>query len=99
MCMAIELLTANKTCKFKMLHVLHDSNRYRRYNENGEAVFMTAALGVIMNTDTCAQRFYGGQKIRMTSKFEGDDLDFHRDDIISIDISTNRKIAVTGETG
>ena len=42
---------------------------------------------------------YGGQKIRMTSKFEGDDLDFHRDDIISIDISTNRKIAVTGETG
>ena len=82
-----------------MLRVSHELIRYRRYNEKGEAVFMTAALGVIMDTETCAQRFYGGQKIRMTNKFEGDDIDFHRDDIISMDISTNRKIAVTGETG
>ena len=60
---------------------------------------MTASLGVIMNTGTGAQRFYGGKKIKMTSKFEGDELDFHRDDIISMDVSADRKTVVTGETG
>ena len=60
---------------------------------------MTASLGVIMNTGSGAQRFYGGNKIKMTSKFEGDDLDFHRDDIISMDVSADRKTVVTGETG
>ena len=60
---------------------------------------MTAALGVIMNTNTCAQKFYGGKRIKMTSKFDGDDLEWHRDDIISMDISTDRKTVVTGETG
>ena len=52
-----------------------------------------------MNTGSGAQRFYGGNKIKMTSKFEGDDLDFHRDDIISMDVSADRKTVVTGETG
>ena len=60
---------------------------------------MTASLGVIMDTGSGAQKFYGGKKIRMTSKFEGDELDHHRDDIISMDISTDRKTVVTGETG
>ena len=72
---------------------------FRRYNSSGEAVFMTASLGVIMNTNTGAQRFYGGKKVRMTSKFEGDDLEHHRDDIISMDVSTDRKTVATGETG
>ena len=60
---------------------------------------MTASLGVIMDTSTGAQKFYGGKKVKMTSKFYGDDLDHHRDDIISMDISTDRKTVVTGETG
>ena len=60
---------------------------------------MSAALGVIMDTNTGGQKFYGGKKIRMTSKFEGDELEHHRDDIISMDISTDRKTVVTGETG
>ena len=60
---------------------------------------MSAALGVIMDTNTGVQKFYGGKKIRMTSKFEGDELEHHRDDIISMDISTDRKTVVTGETG
>ena len=60
---------------------------------------MTAALGVVMDTTSGAQKFFGGKKVRMTSKFDGDDVEYHRDDIISIDISTDRKTAVTGETG
>ena len=60
---------------------------------------MTASLGVIMDTASGAQRFYGGKKIKMTHKHEGEDIDFHRDDILSMDISADRKTVVTGETG
>jgi len=35
----------------------------------------------------------------MTAKNEGDEGPFHRDDIISLDISTDRKTVVTGQTG
>ena len=36
----------------------------------------------------------------MTSKHENDvDQPFHRDDILSIDISADRKTVVTGESG
>ena len=60
---------------------------------------MTASLGVMMDTTTGAQRFYGGRKIKMSSKHDGDDIDYHRDDIISMDISHDRKTVVTGESG
>ena len=93
-----ERLTANRTCK-NIISRLILLCYLRKYNSNGEAVYMTAALGVIMDTNTQAQKFFGGKKVRMTSKFDGDDLEYHRDDIISIDISTDRKTAVTGETG
>ena len=62
-------------------------------------MYQSAALGVIMDTQTGQQKFAGGKKVKMTSKFDGDDLDHHRDDIISIDVSTDRKTVVTGETG
>ena len=98
MCMDSELLTPSKTCKLKHNHN-YNQIVYRRYNTNGEAVYMSASLGVIMDTSTGAQKFSGGKKVKMTSKFDGDDLEFHRDDIISIDVSTDRKTVVTGETG
>jgi hypothetical protein len=35
----------------------------------------------------------------MTSKHENSDQPFHRDDILSLDISANRQTVVTGESG
>jgi len=52
-----------------------------------------------MDTTSGAQRFYGGKKINMTHRNDGEDVDFHRDDILSMDISADRKTVVTGETG
>jgi len=60
---------------------------------------MIAALGVVMETETCRQKFYGGKEVETTSKSEGDDTKFHRDDIISLDISVDRELVVTGQTG
>lgn len=60
---------------------------------------MTAALGVVMDTETGAQQIYGGKPTQHGPKSEGFDAAFHRDDILSLDISADRKNVVTGQTG
>ena len=60
---------------------------------------MVAALGVVMNTETGTQRFYGGRETAMLPKMEGDQLEFHRDDILCIDLCKDRKLVVTGQIG
>ena len=60
---------------------------------------MVAALGVVMDTTTKKQQFYGGQKTAMEPKHADADKPFHRDDILSIDISADRQTVVTGESG
>ena len=52
-----------------------------------------------MDTETLEQSFYGGKQIPHMSKHETSDLPFHRDDILSLDISADRKTCVTGEVG
>lgn len=56
-------------------------------------------MGVIMDTETSNQTFYGGKQIEHQSKFEGEELPFHRDDILSLDVSADRKTVVTGQVG
>ena len=37
-----------------------DCQQNLRYTAEGKAVYMVAALGVVMDTNTCEQKFYGG---------------------------------------
>jgi len=60
---------------------------------------MTAALGVVLDPATGKQSYYGGKQVAMSQKGEGDDSEFHRDDILSIDLSADRKTVVTGQAG
>lgn len=76
-----------------------DATQNLRYNSKGEAVFMVACLGVIMDTTTEKQRFYGGGQVEMESKGDADQTKFHRDDIQCLDISLDRKTVVTGQVG
>jgi len=39
----------------------NDCSNNLHYNDKGEAVFMTAAVGVVMDTETKRQRVYGGK--------------------------------------
>lgn len=39
---------------------VHKFCPFRRYTADGKALFMVAALGVIMDTTTGEQTFYGG---------------------------------------
>lgn len=60
---------------------------------------MTAALGLVLDKETGAQKFYGGKQVESGAKSGSDESQFHRDDILSLDISADRKLAVTGQAG
>ncbi len=60
---------------------------------------MVAAVGVVMDTTTGKQMFYGGKPTEMSAKHDDPEQAFHRDDILSMDISADRKTIVTGESG
>jgi hypothetical protein len=74
----------------------HDANQNCRYTADGKIVYMTAALGVIMDPTTTQQQFYGGKQVTMEAKRAADETEFHRDDILSLDVSVDRKVVVTG---
>ena len=106
--MATELLTADRICK--QINSLRESAalvltnyfvlHYRRYTAEGKAVNMTAALGVVLDTQTCQQSFYGGLPTEMIPKQEaGQEQECHRDDILALDLSADRTTVVTGEVG
>ena len=60
---------------------------------------MVASLGIIHDTTENTQKFYGGKQVPMTPKGDGDQLQFHRDDILCLDISADRTKVVTGQIG
>ena len=60
---------------------------------------MVAALGVILDQDTNTMKIYGGVETPMVAKNVADDSKFHMDDILSLDISADRKTVVTGQVG
>lgn len=60
---------------------------------------MAAALGVILDPETNTMKVYGGKETKMIAKNEADDSKFHLDDILSLDVSTDRKLVATGQVG
>lgn len=60
---------------------------------------MAAALGVILDTDKNEMKFFGGVETKMVAKNVADDSKFHMDDILSLDMSSDRKLVATGQVG
>lgn len=60
---------------------------------------MVAALGIILDTEANTMRVFGGNETKMVAKNEADDSKCHMDDILSLDISADRKSVVTGQVG
>jgi hypothetical protein len=59
-------------------------------------VYMVAALGIILDPTTNTMKVFGGNETKMVAKNEADDSKCHMDDILALDISTDRKTVVTG---
>jgi len=76
-----------------------DSRQNVYFNSKGEAVYMTAALGVILDSNSNTQKFFGGGMVDMKAKNVSDDTLCHTDDITSITISSDRRLAASGQVG
>ena len=60
---------------------------------------MTAALGDILDINSNSQKFFGGGQVNNTAKNVANDESCHTDDILCLTISSNRKLAATGQVG
>jgi WD40 repeat protein len=76
-----------------------DSRQNVYFNSHGQAVYMTAALGVILDQKSNTQKFFGGGQVANKAKNVSDDTLCHTDDITSISISADRTRAVSGQVG
>ena len=76
-----------------------DSRQNVAWNESGKAVYMTAALGVILDPNSNTQKFFGGGEVENTSKQTANDNNGHTNDIMCSKICNHRKFAATGQVG
>ena len=61
---------------------------------------MVAALGIILDPETNVMKTFGGaETAKMVAKNVADDSKFHMDDILSLDMSIDRKTVVSGQVG
>lgn len=78
-----------------------DSRQNVHYNKEGKVVYMTAALGVILD-QTCepqVQQFFGGGEVDNTAKNVANDDKAHTDDIMCLAMSECRSMCLTGQVG
>jgi len=76
-----------------------DSKQNVYWNSANQAVYMTAALGVILDKDSNTQKFFGGGEVENTAKNRAKDMDHHTDDVMAISVSPDRATAVSGQVG
>lgn len=60
---------------------------------------MVAALGIILDPETNDMKVFGGIETKMEAKNVADDSRCHMDDILSLDMSIDRKLVATGQVG
>ncbi len=70
------------------------------YNNNKQCVYMTAALGIILDTQSRTQQIFGGgEELVMRRKQDAKGAFGHSDDIVSLCISADRTKVATGQVG
>lgn len=60
---------------------------------------MVAALGIVLDIEKNEMKVFGGVETKMVAKNVADDSKFHMDDILSLDVSPDRKLVVSGQVG
>ena len=75
-----------------------DSRQNLYYNPDGNIVFMSACLGIILDKTNNTQTFFGAEEVNNESKQTSSDLKGHTNDITCLKINSlgSRKYAVTG---
>lgn len=76
-----------------------DSKQNVYWNCQNQAVYMTAALGVVLDIGSNTQKFFGGGEVDNTAKNVANDQNHHTDDVMSIRVNPARDTAVSGQVG
>ena len=78
-----------------------DSRQNVYYNPDGNIVYMTAALGIILDKASNTQTFFGGGEVENTSKQVANDSNHHSDDLTCLKVNSNgdKQWAVSGQNG
>jgi microtubule-associated protein-like 6 len=76
-----------------------DSRQNVYFNTAGQAVYMTAALGIILDQSSNTQKFFGGGQVANTAKNVANDENAHTDDITALSISADRQWVCSGQVG
>lgn len=78
-----------------------DSRQNVHLNCEGKVVYMTAALGVVLDhtAQPPQQKFFGGGEVDNTAKNVANDTNAHTDDIMAVSICEQRQTAVSGQVG
>jgi len=66
-----------------------DSRQNVYFNSAGQAVYMTAALGIILDQSSNTQKFFGGGQVDNTAKNVANDENAHTDDITALTMSSD----------
>ena len=76
-----------------------DSRQNVYFNTNDQPVYMTAALGVVLDPASNTQKFFGGGEVAQTAKNVANDMSGHTDDVMCVSINPDRTTAVSGQVG
>ena len=76
-----------------------DTRQNVHFNSAGNACYMTAALGVVLDHNSNTQKFFGGGEVDNASKQTACDANGHTNDIMCISLSDDRTTAATGQVG
>jgi microtubule-associated protein-like 6 len=69
------------------------------FNKNGCPTYFSAAVGIILDTASNTQKFFGGGEVDTEKNNNKNDVDCHNDDIECLAMSEDRCVAVTGQRG
>lgn len=89
----------NYTLEYVYGYRCEDSRQNVFFNTSNQAVYMTAALGVILDPNSNTQKFFGGGQVDNKAKNVSDDSKSHTDDVTAITISSDRQFCATGQVG
>jgi len=71
-----------------------------QFNNAGNAVYPTAALGIVFDYKKMTQTYFGGGKTDFGGRKQDDESkDGHSDDVTALCVSFSRKMVVSGQNG
>ena len=76
-----------------------DTRQNCYFNDKGQVIFMTAAVGVQLDPSSNTQKFFGGGPVGPSHKAHDGAARQHSDDIMCIALCPQRRLAATGQVG